>query len=807
MAAKAILEITNRTLGITRALLLYRLLQLLCFPLIVCYFLVRLISDRTYRPHFRERLGFLPRMFTRTEPGSIWLHAVSVGEVASAIPLLRELRKDGSKAPVYVSVSTVAGRRAAFQQLAEMVNGIFYAPLDFVSSVRRVLRVLRPSLVVILETEIWPNLYAETKRAGTGLAVVNGRISDRTWPKYRRLKVFFRPVLSLPDLIFAQSVTDFDRYLELGVPPAKLAHPENLKYDAAVAPEPLDIPTFDARPIWIAASTVGPHERGSIGSDATDEDDIVIRSFRALADEFPRLLLILAPRQPARFEVVAAKLAAAGVRFVRRSAQQNDRSIGLRLPGVLLLDTIGELSRIYGLTDVAFVGGSLAPRGGHNILEPAAAGVPVIVGPHMHNFQAILQDFLQAAAVIQIRSENELTGILRKLLSDQASADGLGQRGKAVVDQNRGVAMRIAPRLWSVYHASFGAPLLSLVPRFIAGALAALWTAGGRWKRNRGEIRARSLQPLPVPVISIGGITVGGSGKTPFTKFLAERLKRRGAAPAILTRGYRRRSPAENLVFAAGAKVPSAYTGDEAQILLRSGVAPIGIGANRYDTAQCLLKKYPATDVLLLDDGFQHAGLRRDIDIVVIDGLDPFGQESVVPLGRLREPLDALGRADIFVVTRAEDDRRFAAIQLRLKRYQPDAPAFRTRLISLGWHDNAAGTSIGDLSGRRAAAFCGLGNPQNFWSTLDSLGLKTVFRWAFHDHHQYKATDIKRVADQARARRSDMLVTTEKDRINLPPNVKAALGGLSLVWLEIDLQLDDEPGFFAALDEVLVRRG
>ncbi|MDQ2777189.1 MAG: tetraacyldisaccharide 4'-kinase [Acidobacteriota bacterium] len=745
-------------------------------------------------------------MFTRTEPGSIWLHAVSVGEVASAIPLLGELRGSNPKIPIYVSTSTVAGRRAAEQQLSDLVNGVFYAPIDYVFSVRKALRVIRPALVIVFETEIWPNLYNESKRTGAALAIVNGRISDRTWPRYSRAGWLFGPVLSRANVIFAQSETDYRRYRELGVPVEKLGQPGNLKYDASLVPGQLELPTFGARQIWIAASTVGPNERGSIERHETDEDDIVIRSFLSLAAEFPGLLLILAPRQPARFEIVSVKLKNSGVHFMRRSDQQRDPKKDLALPGVLLLDSIGELSRLYSLANVAFVGGSLAPRGGHNILEPAAAGVPVIVGPHMHNFQAIARDFIAASAIVQINGADELTGTLRQLLSKQEFARQLGGRARIVVGQKQGVAKRIADQLWKAYYGACPSSPTSFLSRLILGWLASAWIAGGRLKRRQGERRASSVASLSVPVISIGGITVGGSGKTPFAKYLADRLKDRGYAPAILTRGYRRRSPAENLVFAPGAKVPPAYTGDEAQIFLRAGVAPIGIGANRYDTARLLLSKYPETGVLLLDDGFQHARLKRDVDLVVIDGLDPFGSDHAVPLGRLREPLDALARADIFVVTRAPDDRRFDAIQSRLHEYNPTAPVFRSLLKSRGWRDNVTGARIDSLGTQRVAAFCGLGNPQNFWGTLESLGLEVVFRWAFRDHHQYKATDIRRVAHQAHAHGAGMLVTTEKDRVNLPTNLNTALGETNLAWLEIDLELDDERAFFSALDLVLERK-
>lgn len=807
--ANAILEITKHVLGITRTLLLYRIVQFLSVPFITIYFIARLLTNRTYWSHFGERLGILPRSFTRTKPGSIWLHAVSVGEVASAVPLIRALQAAEPLIPIYLSTSTVAGRIAAERRASSLVEGVFYAPLDYVSCVRRTLRAIRPALLVVLETEIWPNLYNETKHSGAALVLVNARISDRTWPRYRRLRFFFRPLLQLPDAVFVQTDSDRARYAALGVPGARLQSLGNLKYDAASEPAAGSLPTFHAEPVWICASTVGPNERGSLRRHSVDEDDLVIRAFASLAAEFPRLLLILAPRQPARFDVVARKLQRAGISFIRRTQLTSNPALAPALPGVLLLDTIGELASAYAHASLVFVGGSIAPRGGHNILEPAAAGAPIVVGPHMQNFEAIARDFLDAGAILQLPDARPpgyvpLADAVRPLLAGPARATQLGRRARALFEQRRGAAQRVARRLWPLfYNASLRTPRSSL-ERLALLPLAFLWREGGALKRRRYLHYAASVPPVSASVVSIGAVTIGGSGKTPFTTYLSAALKERGYSPAILTRGYRRRSPARDLVFPPGAKVPAAFTGDEAQIFLRHAVAPIGIGSNRYETAQILRFQFPSVNVLLLDDGFQHARLNRDLDIVIIDGLDPFGGEDLVPLGRLREPLSALARAHAFVVTRAENDLRFEAVSARLRDWNPRAPVFRTRLVARHWRNYKTG-ALQNLAARRVAAFCGLGNPQSFWTTLESLGLEVVFRWAFDDHHSYRARELYRIAHQARAHGAEILVTTEKDRINCPNHFENAIAPLDLAWLEIQLQLDEEPRFLSFLDRALRR--
>jgi 3-deoxy-D-manno-octulosonic-acid transferase len=734
------------------------------------------------------------------------LHAVSVGEVASAVPLIRQLRADQPLVPFYLSTSTVAGRKAAVRQASTLVNGIFYAPLDYVSFVRRVLRSIRPALVIVLETEIWPNLYSEVHCSGARLVIANGRISSRAWPQYQAWRWLFGPVLQVVDEVHVQSAADFERYSRLGVTPQRLSIMGNLKYDAAVIAPPAALPSFEAEHVWIAASTAGPNEAGSLMKHTVDEDDIVLSVFKELAREFPNTLLILAPRQPARFAEVARKLEASGLSWRRRSAISGNAAPDIPLPGVLLLDTIGELASLYARAHVVFVGGSLAPRGGHNIIEPAVAGVPIVIGPHMQNFEAIAADFIEQQAVVQIRNEHELAGTIRDLMKNPRRAGDLGRRALHLALGRQGVSRALAARLWPLYHSAWLKPSRGDFMRVLLGLLAFVWKVGAVIQRGKAERRAASLLPLPVPAVSIGGITVGGSGKTPFTNYMAERLRAAGYTPAILTRGYRRRFPAENLVLGPAAKASPRLTGDEAQIFLRAGVAPIGIGAKRYESAQILLRQFPSTGVLLLDDGFQHARIDRDFDIVVIDGLDPFGQDGLVPLGRLREPLSALDRADAFVVTRAENDLRFEAIRARLRGLNPRAPAFRTRLVARCWRDYRTGACLQSLDGERVAAFCGLGNPQNFWRTLELLGLNVVFRWSFDDHHSYKPFELQRLAHQARMHGAHLLVTTEKDRINCPNHLAKAIAPLNLAWLEIDLELEDEAHFFEVLERVLRKR-
>ncbi|HEY2846157.1 MAG TPA: tetraacyldisaccharide 4'-kinase [Bryobacteraceae bacterium] len=722
------------------------------------YLLYRGLRDPRYFTKIDERFGFLPPSFKPTGPGSIWFHAVSVGEVLSAAELIRRIRRAQPHAEIYVSVATLAGREAAEQRLTGLANGVFYAPVDYRSVVRRVLRRLRPALVVVLETEIWPNLYRESKRAGASLMVVNGRISDRAYSRYRRYRWFFQHVLQWPDTILVQSQQDRERYVAAGAPEERVRVAGNLKYDFTppVAASSLDL---DGDPIWIAASTTAPVESGD-----PDEDDVMIDAFQQISADYPRLLLVLAPRRPERFPVVAGKLRQAGVNFVRRS----DNATQVTLPGVLLLDSIGELAGLFERATVVFMGGTLPQRGGHNILEPAYFGKPVIVGPHMENFAAIMEEFSAAGAVVRIGSPGDLAGAVKTLLENPARAADIGNRAGALAASKRGAAEHIVQQLLLAVDEGVPDRPHTLEARLTLAPLARLWAAG-----NSANIARTRSKKLDTPVISVGGLTMGGAGKSPMVLHLARRLAEAGRNPAILTRGYGRKSRSD-VIVSRGESATVAHTGDEAQMFVQSALAHVGIGANRYDVG-LRIERQLQPGVFLLDDGFQHFALKRDVDIVMLDALDPLAR-GVFPLGRLREPLSALARATAIVITRAE--QRHTGIERLIRRYNPQAPIFRAHVVPEG-----------DLPAGRLAAFCALGQPGAFWRTLDSLRADVVVRMAFPDHHRYSAEDLQEIGRQAASAGADALVTTEKDWMNLP--AEAALP-LKIYCLRIGIEIENE---------------
>jgi tetraacyldisaccharide 4'-kinase len=332
----------------------------------------------------------------------------------------------------------------------------------------------------------------------------------------------------------------------------------------------------------------------------------------------------------------------------------------------------------------------------------------------------------------------------------------------------------------------------------VAWALAQVW----RWEGRRRQAKYYSWRrTLDVPVISVGNLTMGGTGKTPCVLRLAELLRERGRNPGILTRGYGRTSPTPVLALPLGAAVRTEESGDEPQIFLRARVAPVGIGADRHSAGRLLREKFGA-DVMLLDDGFQHVKLARDFDVVLLDALNPFGGGEVFPMGRLREPMEGLTRADAIVITRSEASDLGPAIERAVRRWNPRVPVFHARIVPEWWVEHRSGRYLRpeDLKLDRVGAFCGLGNPRSFHRTLDALGTRYVDCVEFQDHHRYLPNELKRMAEQFRRQGAVALVTTEKDAVNLCQDADDLLAPLPLYWLKIGMRIDGEAELLAQIE-------
>jgi 3-deoxy-D-manno-octulosonic-acid transferase len=413
--------------------LIYSLLLVLTAVVGSPWFAWQALRHRKYVGSVRERLGRLPVSLNLDAEPSIWVHAVSVGEVLAARPLVESLKVRYPGLRLFVSTTTIAGQQMA--RGIQDADGVFYFPFDFAFVVRRVLDVLRPRLFVMVESEIWPNLLRECRRRQVKTAVVNGRISRRSYPRYRLVRPFFRRVLAPIDRFCMQSDESARRIIELGADPARVSVTGSLKFDAAA------LPTLSrGRDRVLRFFRVSPARQVIVaGSTMRGEDLPVLRAFRRVKTAAPGALLLLAPRHAQRFEEAMHLARGEGFSTVRRSALPIDVE---PRADVVIVDTMGELAQLYQLATVAFVGGSLVGTGGHNILEPAVFGRPIVFGPSMHNFAEIAREFLAHDAAVQVQSERELEGVLVSLLMDPVRRAGLGAAAKALVEANRGARDR-----------------------------------------------------------------------------------------------------------------------------------------------------------------------------------------------------------------------------------------------------------------------------------------------------------------------------------------------------------------------------
>ncbi|MBI2678210.1 MAG: 3-deoxy-D-manno-octulosonic acid transferase [Candidatus Koribacter versatilis] len=408
--------------------LLYSLAFALALLLSAPWWLLQMLRAQKYRAGLSERLGRVPARLARAAAGSrtVWVHAVSVGEVLAVSRLVEELRREFDA--VYVSTTTATGQKLARERFGE--HCVFYFPLDLGFAVRAYLRAIGPQLVVLAETEFWPNFLRRAKKSGAKVAVVNARISDRSLPGYRRHGWFIRPVLQNVDLFLAQTEEDAGRLRAIGAPQGRVHVGGNLKYDVR-APE---APGIEA--LRRAVKEL-PREHVIVaGSTVEGEEELVLEAFREVRARHPRALLVLAPRHPERFPRVTTLLEQSDLPWIRRS----DRPQRLG-GGVLLLDSIGELAAVYAIAAIAFVGGSLAPRGGHNILEPAQHGAAVLTGPHNENFRDLVADFERAEAV-RIVSAEALGATILALIADSAAREALGRNAKAAFAAKSGATER-----------------------------------------------------------------------------------------------------------------------------------------------------------------------------------------------------------------------------------------------------------------------------------------------------------------------------------------------------------------------------
>ena len=413
---------------------LYSLLILILGVVVSPYLAYQAIRYKKYIGSLGQRLGYLPVSFNLDGEESIWIHAVSVGETMTVRALIADLRRRYPNLRIFLSTTTMAAQQVARRNMHD-VDAVFYLPLDLPIVVRRTLRLVKPRLFVMMETEIWPNLLRQCKRMGVATVLVNGRISSRSYPRYKIAKPFFKGVLADVDRFCMQTEESARRVIDLGADPAKVVVTGSLKFDS------LDVPgaaTLDGRgqnrvlryfrmtsgrPVIVAGSTM------------REEEQIVLQAFRRIKASTANPLLLIAPRHPERFAEVAQLARDQAFVTAKRSDLQIDAE---PRADVVVLDTIGELAQVYQVATAVFVGGSLVDTGGHNLLEPAVFGKPIVFGPYMQNFKEIAAAFVAQDAAIQVTGPRGLEEALIGLLTDPVRRARLGAAARALVESNRG---------------------------------------------------------------------------------------------------------------------------------------------------------------------------------------------------------------------------------------------------------------------------------------------------------------------------------------------------------------------------------
>lgn len=420
------------------AYFLYDIILHISAIILLPYFLLKMLTTKKYREGIPERFGFVDRAKFKNLKGgkSVWVHAVSVGETKAVLPVLKLLKRRRPDVRIVFSTVTATGNRTAAQEGKGLIDSLIYFPLDLSWAVRRVARLVRPSMFIVVEKELWPNAFRTMYGMGAPVVIINGTMSERSSRRYARFGFFFKDVFSRVSLFLARSEEDLKKALHAGVNAERAQVSGNIKFDLSPV-------LMDSQFIAKLKEAVGiaPGTRViTAGSTHPGEEELILGVFQALADEFDGLKLVIAPRHPERFNEVEAILKKSGVEFARRSKGSRAK--------VVLLDSIGELMTVYSFSDIAIVGGSLVPGiGGHNLLEPAYFGKPVVYGPHLTTYLGMAEMLEREGGGIRAQDSEELTAALRKLLSNELMTKRAGANAKKVVEENRGASERTVAAL------------------------------------------------------------------------------------------------------------------------------------------------------------------------------------------------------------------------------------------------------------------------------------------------------------------------------------------------------------------------
>lgn len=787
--------------------ILYNILAIIVAIMIIPVFMVRSIREKGFVMRIRQSLGFFPEHALEkvAKKHCIWVHAASVGEIVATSPLIKEFRKEFPTSPILVSVVTTSGYEMA-NRIIKDADSIIYFPLDLPFLAGHVLRRIHPRVFLPVETELWPNFLKTARQLHIPVMMVNGRISDRSVKQYKHLHSLLTEMIGTVKKFAMQSQIDADYIMRLGAPPELVTVTGNTKFDQTYT----DVSAEEKAQI---IREMGLTENEGIflaGSTHRGEEDFVLKAFRAVREKHRGAKLVIAPRELLRTQEVIHLCKKAGFTVTTRTKLQQEKSHN---EDIVILDTIGELGKVYSVGDVVYVGGSLIPHGGHNILEPAAHGKAIIVGHNMFNFKDTHALFKNRDACITVNNEQELAEEVVRLFDEPAHRARMEAETLAIVNENKGASRKSAVILREMLEAYESCPenrqraratqkidnfqtyFIDLVHskevhgffmHIIMGILyvfSVIYAGLVNLKLAGYRVGIFSHRKLDCFVISLGNVTVGGTGKTPTAQRLATDIRNMGYHVVILNRGYRAKWHGKVGIVSDGKRLhmSAAEAGDEAFMLAKHlPNVPVLIGADRSLTGKYAIEHFGA-EVAILDDGYQHWQLERDMDILLVDAVNVFGNGYILPRGTLREPVSHISRADVCLMTKVDQAAEGSCEYIRetVRKNNADAQILesihqpRCFIPLSDWYVDIAGDGIevNQMRGKKIMAVSAIGNPASFEQTLSDLGVVIIESLRYPDHHDYNMQEMKDILQQAKNMGAEAIVITEKDAVKVPAEI------------------------------------
>lgn len=799
---------------------LYNIITILLVIFLMPYFLYRTIREKGFWGRIVQSFGFLPEnaLDKVARKNCIWIHASSVGEVVATSPIIKEFRREFPDTPILLSVVTNTGYMMA-NRIIKDAQSIIYFPLDLPYLPDRLVKKIKPRVFLPVETELWPNFLKATRKYNIPVMMVNGRISDKSVKRYKYMFSILEDMIGTVKTFAMQSEIDASYIIRLGADEKLVTVTGNTKFDQDYT----NVSEEEKIALTKAFHLTGAKGIFLAGSTHKGEEEAVISAFLDVKNNHLCEKLIIAPRSILRKEEIGKICEEHNLSYVYRTEIDNATSDY----DVLILDTIGELGKVYSLGDVCYIGGSLISHGGHNVLEPAAHGKAIIVGSNMFNFKDTHALFKKEGAIITVEDKAGLKKAVFDLFNNEEKRKALEEKTLNIVLKNKGASRRsalILRDLLTKYESvntvvmpsgekmeNFQAYLYKLVhnegkksltKKLILGVLycfSQLYKGIINYKLHRytkGDEKSKKLDSI---VISIGNITVGGTGKTPTAKLLARHIADLGYKVAILNRGYRGKWRGDVGVVSDGSRVlmTPEEAGDEAYLLACClPDIPVLIGSDRSKTGKYATENF-ASEIVILDDGYQHWQLKRDINILLVDAINKFGNGYILPRGTLREPLENINRADVCLITKVDQTTKENCdyIKNTIRKYNENAPIVESTHKPLGFveinnlfsNNKNSLIPLEEFKDKNVMALSAIGNPASFEKTLNDIGVNIIESLRFPDHHDYTKEEIIEVLNKARALKVNSIILTDKDAVKFPMEILALEKDIKIFVISIEV--------------------